>query len=275
MSDQDNSIFGKNNQETPGNNPQGDGNSPNTPSSTQFDTMLASIKNERGEQKYKTLEDALNALKHSQEYIPQLNDQLRQQTEELANARAAAAKIDELEQTLLKLTQTDNSNMPAPPAQNEMSEEKIAALISRSLETERTKAKATENLSKVVSTMQQAFGDKAEEVFYSKATELGMTMEEINSLASRNPNAAFKLLGVNDKPQGSPSGASNNIRTDGYQAPQDSMISRNKKQVQIGATSQQLREETINSRKMVEELHSQGLSIRDLTDPKTYFKHFS
>ncbi len=45
------------------------------PSDNVFADQLASITNERGEPKYKDLPTALQALKHSQEYIPSLKQE--------------------------------------------------------------------------------------------------------------------------------------------------------------------------------------------------------
>jgi len=268
------SIF--NNQNTPPGDNQNNGGS-NTPNGGNPDplvTLLAGIKNDRGEQKYKSVEDALNALKHSQDYIPQLSDKLRQQEQELAEAKAAAAKIAELERTLQTLTQNNAPSAPASPAPAGVSKEEIAELISNTLTVQQQAAVAKENLGKVVTTLTQSFGDKAEEVFYNKAKELGMSVTEINSLAAKSPQAAFKLLGL-DNPTNAPSAPNTgSINTGGFQPKQDSFVGKNSKPTLIGATTADLREETHNAKRMVDELHNQGLSVHDLTDPKVYFKHF-
>jgi hypothetical protein len=41
-----------------------------------------------------------------------------------------------------------------------------------------------------------------------------------------------------------------------------------------GASDHEVREESLASKKMVEEVHSQGLEMYDLTDPKVYKKYF-
>lgn len=275
MSDPTSIFNNQNPQATPGNDNNGGSNTPNGSSSDQLGTLLSQIKNDRGEQKYKSVEDALNALKHSQDYIPQLSDKLRQQEQELAAAKAAAAKIEELERTLLQLTQNNTSNAPATPAQAGLSKEEIAELVSSTLTAKQQEAVAKENLSKVVSTLTKSFGDKAEEVFYGKAKELGMTVVEINSLAAKSPTAAYKLLGL-DSGSAAPSTppSSGSVNTGGFQPKQDSFVGKNNKPTLIGATTADLYQEATNAKKMVEELHGQGLSVHDLTDPKVYFKHF-
>ena len=171
MSDPTNSISPNQNIPAPQDPNNCGSNTPNGGSPDQLVTLLAQIKNDRGEQKYKSVEDALNALKHSQDYIPQLSDKLRQQEQELAEAKAAAAKITQLEQTLLQLTQNNTPPAATPPVPAGLSKEEIAELVSNTLTAKQTEAVAKENLSKVVSTLTQSFGDKAEEVFYGKAKE--------------------------------------------------------------------------------------------------------
>lgn len=272
MSDQT-SIF--NNQNTPAPQDQNNGgsNTPTPSSNDQLATLLSGIKNERGEQKYKSVEDALNALKHSQDYIPQLSDKLRQQEQELAEARAAAAKISTLEETLKTLTQ-QQSQASSTPAPQGLNADQVAALVSQTLTKQQQADLAKNNLTSVVSKVKESFGEKAEEVFYGKATEVGMSMEEINALAARNPTAALKLLGIEGKATAPAPNASGSINTSAFQPTPDSLIGRNSKPTLIGATSADLNEESRNARRMVDELHGQGLTVHDLTDPKVYFKHF-
>ena len=47
----------------------------NTQSSNYLE-LLKEIKNDKGEQKYKTPEEAFKALKHAQDYIPTLHQQI-------------------------------------------------------------------------------------------------------------------------------------------------------------------------------------------------------
>lgn len=274
MTTETTSIFNNQNPPPGDNQNNGGSNTPNGGTPDPLVNLLAGIKNDRGEQKYKSVEDALNALKHSQDYIPQLSDKLRQQEQELAEAKAAAAKISELERTLQSLTQNNTPPAPATPASAGLSKEEIAELISNTLTTQQHAAVAKENLGKVVTTLTKSFGDKAEEVFYNKAKELGMSVVEINSLAAKSPQAAFKLLGLDGSPSASSAPNSGSINTGGFQPRQDSFVGKNSKPTLIGATTADLREETHNAKRMVDELHTQGLSVHDLTDPKVYFKHF-
>lgn len=268
----DQSIFGEN-QNTSTQTPQNGGNTNAQNSNDLAITLLESIKNERGDPKYKSIEDALTALRHSQEYIPQLSAKLTQQEQELKEAREAAARAAELEKTVEALTSQNTQNVtPNAPV---ISEDKIAEIVTRTLTQAQQAELAKNNITTVVSTLQSTFGAEAEKTYNAKATELGMTVPELNALAARNPKAVFKLLGIaQEAPKSQSSSSSVSYNTDGFQPQQDSFIGRNKKATLIGATTTDLNEETQRSKKMVEELHSQGKSISDLTNPKVYFQTF-
>lgn len=271
----DQSIFGENQNTGTNPNQQGaPGGDTSVPSNPDLGNLLAGIKNERGEQKYKNVEDALKALQHSQEYIPNLKTELEKRDAELERLRQETAKINSLEQTLLELTQNKNSNTEQPP--KGLSEEDIAHLVSGQLTKLQQEAVQTTNLDAVVTAVKSKFGDKSEEVFYNKAKELGMSAAEINALAAKNPKAALKLLGLDDVAPNQTRNVPGNgsINTTGFTPQKDSEIRRNPKPVIVGATTEDLHTEAKNARAMVDELHAQGLSTYDLTDPKVFRKVF-
>ena len=274
MTDQS-SIFGTNTtaQATP-EQQQAASNAANTTQVDLTSTLLSQIKNERGEQKYRTLEDALNALKHSQEHIPQLSQKLQERERELEDARKAAEKIATLEETVRNLTQPQSA-AATPPAG--LSAEQVAELVKSTLTAEQQAAKLKENVALVASTVSAKLGDKAEAAFYGKAQELGMTAQEFNAFAAKSPKAVLSLLGITDTAvlsQSKQSTQGTAINTAGIQPTPDTFIGRNKVPTLIGATTQQVRDESVRSLQMAQELHAKGMSVHDLTDPKVYFKHF-
>lgn len=240
-----------------------------------LENLLTQIKNERGEQKYKSVEDALNALKHSQEYIPQLNQRLSQTEAELEAARAAAARVEEVEATVARLLSKENVSSTTTPVV--VPEDKVAEIVQSVLQRTKTQEIEQMNQQAVVQAVASRFGTEADKYFYGKASELGFTAEQINRLSATNPKAVLSLLGLNE-----PAPAKNSvvpqsksgINTDGFQPQQNSFIGRNTKGILVGATTNDVLAESIAARKMVDELHSQGKSVHDLTDPKVYFKVF-
>ena len=270
MSDQ-NSLFVQNNisQATPAQSP----NQPSIPDPVV--TMLQEIKNEKGEPKYKTLEDAVKALQHSQAYIPSLAADKQRLEQELADAKAKADKVAELEATVARLLEQKPA---ATPAQASVDENVIEELVTRSLTRAEAQKTAQQNTQTVIASVAAKFGDKAEEVFYGKAAELGMSRAEINQLAATKPKAVLSLLGIQDTvvPQQNSRQSTQTSAINSVAIPQqsDSFVGRNKEQVIVGATTQQLMQENQRAKKMVDELHAQGKTVHDLTDPKVYFKYF-
>lgn len=240
-----------------------------------FADLLGTIKNERGEPKYKDLNTALDALKHSQEFIPQLKSDKERVEKELEDARKEIERLKAVEDSVTRLT-SGQSPQTTQTSQG-LDAEAVANLVTQTLQRRETESTQKANLSSVVNTLQQAFGQDAEKNFYSKANELGISVEEMNTLAAKSPKAVYDLFGLSSKntstsgklPQTSPS-----INTAGYQPQKESFVGRNIKPVILGASTEELNQERANAATLVEELHSQGLSTYDLTDPKVYFKHF-
>lgn len=275
MSDQ-NSLFGSNNnaQETPASAPASNAGNPS--SNEEIGNLLSQIKNERGEQKYRSLEDALNALKHSQEFIPQLTAKVKTYEGELEQARQVAARVQEVEETIRKLTQ-------APAAQQQptvapgLKPEDVAELVNSTLSQREIERQRENNVSVVVNSVRERFGNDADSVFYGKAKELGIAPEAFNKMAAESPKVVLSLLGIADtavRPTSKQSVTNTALNTSAIQPNQQSYLGKNTSGVLVGATTQQVIEESRRSAAMVEELHAQGKTVHDLTDPRVYFKHF-
>jgi hypothetical protein len=274
MSDQT-SIFGDNSnpQATPANVDNGQGGNPsNSQNADPVANLLGSIKNEKGEPKYKSLEDALVALQHSQTYIPQLTAKLNERETELTAAKKEAERVAELERSIEALTLSGDK--PSSTGPSGISEEAIAALVNKTLSRTQQEALQKNNLESVVNIMKEQFGDKAEETFYGRAKELGMSVLEFNSLAAKTPKAVLNLMGVKENVSQANSYTPPSVNGGAFTPNQQSFIGRNSVPTLIGATSQDLMAEATASRKMVEELHAQGKSVHDLSDPKVYMKTF-
>ena len=267
-------IFGNQEQTTAPNKQSETATTPNDQSGNSFADLLGTIKNERGEPKYRDLNTAIDALKHSQDFIPQLKSENETLKSELEQLRAEVQKLSAVKETVERLTsqRTEQQNTTT----NQFDESTVANLINRTLTQREAEAIQKANVSTVVKTIQEKFGADAEKVFYTKAQEMGMRPEQINKLASESPQAVFALLGLNvatsQQRVTSPTGSA--VNTTGLQPQQSTFIGRNASGWQIGSTTSELRAESENAKKLVEELHSQGMSTYDLTDPKVYSKFF-
>lgn len=268
----DTSIFSNTDSSTQTNTNIADtSNTASVNSTDTFANLLGSIKNERGEQKYKDAASALEGLKNAQEYIPQLKTELSNKDAELLTLRNEVIRLKSVDEVVQKLLvkQDDQTNTQVTAG---LTEEQIAELVNRTLTTRSTQAQQAANVDSVVKQLQTSFGAEAEKAFYNKAIELGMTMEQMNALAATSPKAVLSYFSLTASTHISPT--TGGFNTTGFQPKQDTFVGRNKKPTLVGATTQDMMVEHNNAKQLVNELHEQGLSISDLTNPKEYFKHF-
>lgn len=171
-------------------------------------TLLANIKGEDGQQKYKDVTTAISALQHSQEYIKQLKQQLEEATQKASQAVT-------MEQVLAAINKPSDAPQGTTQAQGGLTAEDVLRLM----QAEERKKIEKANAAKVAQKFKEVHGEKAEETFYAKAAEIGLTRDAINSLAATSPEAVFSMFGLKGGPApvpGSPSG----INTHSMQAPQ-------------------------------------------------------
>lgn len=270
------SIFNNTDSGVPTPNTDNVSNIVNASNDPELTNLLSGIKNERGEQKYRTLKDAIVGLQNAQEYIPDLKQTLLNKDIEIEKLRKEAERVAALEDAVKKLTDRGFDNGTPPKS---ISEQDIAELVNRSLDSTLSQRDAIatqkQNIKSVVDTLQASFGADAEKKFYDKATELGMSVAEFNALAAKNPKIVLSALGVQNKQPTQPFiPTQGSVNSQGFTPPTDSFVGRNKTPSLVGATTQDLRDESQKANQMVEELHKAGKSVYDLTDPKVYFKHF-
>lgn len=274
MSDQT-SIFEAPNSATQPIPPSDTGNVTPPVTSDPLADLLKDIKNEKGEPKYRDPLEALNGLKHAQEFIPQLKSQLTDKESEISRLREEVNRLKEVEASVAQLTQQQSTSPPT--AATGVTEEQIADLVARTMTKKDNENLQKQNLATVVSTLQSVLGADAEKTFYAKAAEFGMSQEEINVLAATKPKAVLTMFGINGttapKAQSTPNNTGG-LNTAAFQPQQETFVGRNPRPALIGATQDDLKEASNRAKSMVEELQRNGLSINDLTNPKIYNKYF-
>lgn len=157
--------------------------------------QLASITREDGSPKYETVEDALKALKASQEHIARI---------EADNAQLASKAQENitLQDTIKRLSgNMNNDEKPVlkTPADGGQSDEAAAELVKKILNqtlTERDQVTtAVNNVKQVQEALIAKYGmEKAREVIASKAKELGTTSDQLKNLSASNPKLVLELF---------------------------------------------------------------------------------
>lgn len=183
---------------------------PSASSDNLWADQLASIKNERGEPKYKDLPTALEALKHSQDYIPQVKKENETLAEQVERLTQELQRRTDLEETVERLTA--KPEQPAPQESKGLTEEQITGLLEQRLAQRELEQKAQANSQQVEQAIVQRYGDKAQATVAAKAQEYDMSLAEMQQWAQKNPKAVLALFDVKPSPQGkSYTGSSVNI----------------------------------------------------------------
>lgn len=225
-----------------------------------LETMLMSIKNDKGEPKYASVEEALKGLQHAQGFIDTLKTEKSQLEQEVAARKS-------VEDALKGLSTPQDS--PVEPTGG-LKPEDIKALVDQQLNSYKTATAESENVLKCETSLKAKYGDKAGEVLKTTAEKLGKSPEDLQKLAAKDPQLFLGLFtGELRRETNQNFGGLNSL---GYQSSPESTVRRNSQSLWNGGNA---RDEFASSKKMVEELHAQGLDTYSLTDPKVYFKQFS
>jgi hypothetical protein len=153
--------------------------------------------------------ELIEAKAHSDYHIKTLeanNAEIRKMYAEAKDELTAKAKWDEYLDRL-------NSNKPindqvAQTQANEVKTEptldlmKIEELVQKKIQETEARKRETENFNKVQSKLHERFGDNYATVLQEQQNSLGLSKDEINSLAKKSPEAFFRVLGLNDQPSG-------------------------------------------------------------------------
>ena len=169
---------------------------PTPRSNDPFADKLSSIKNENGEPKYKTVDDALQALAHSQQFIETLKQEKHAVEQERDAAKAEVDKRASVEDVIARFT---NSNPPkdpdmTDPSKNVLDENSIKDIVSSLLQSKQTEDSQFNNVKTVFDALTNEYGDKAREVVNRRASELQTTPEKLRELAKENPSLVLSLL---------------------------------------------------------------------------------
>lgn len=165
------------------------------PAAPNLDDLLANIKNESGEQKYKSLQDALIALDNSQKYIPQLKSQLTGTEEKLKEMQEKIAKFGNIDETVQRLlAQQRQSDGDTPPQVVGLDEQAVLNLVKKSLSMTKQAEMFEANQKRVNDALLGKFGEKAIETLDAKAAELHTTRQALGELAKQNPDLVLALF---------------------------------------------------------------------------------
>lgn len=164
-----------------------------------FADQLKVIVNADGEPKYKTVEQALEALSHSQQHIQRLEQERKTDEDKMKELREEINKLGTVEDFVSRLKESNpqpkEPQSPQTPEPSGLKEEDIQNLINNAISKQKTEEQRKTNYNQVVEKIKEAYKDKAKEVFDKKAEDLGTSTEKLLDLAKENPKLVLSLFG--------------------------------------------------------------------------------
>lgn len=193
----------------------GEDQTTNTDGNTQPEDYLGLVVGEKGEQ-WKDPSVLAKGYVHAQNRIKEL--------EELAKkARdndAAERLLEELRKKATDpvVSQTPNQNPNGTEEGNTtQSSADLERLVEETISKREQANTAKENLTQADRMLSEAFGTEASKTVEAKAKELGLSKEELTSLASKSPSAFMTLIGQPPKKDTNTS-LTSTVNTSGFQA---------------------------------------------------------
>lgn len=184
---------------------QNQGGSENTQQAT-IPTEVADIVGEG--KKYKSVEDALRSVPHAQKHIETLESELIKLRDEVSKRKATEELLEELKSGIQQPATAKAEFDPVSIAQT------VDAAVSRRLEQTEAARIAATNIGIVVSAFNSHFGEELGPENYKQiAKEAGLTVSELNRLASNSPTAVLKLAGLSTSGVTAPAKSTSSVNT--------------------------------------------------------------
>jgi hypothetical protein len=152
--------------------------------------------------KFKDLEALAKGKVEADAFIVTLQNQINTLADELKQANLSADRKATLENLLNSLTNTTNKtetkveNQPQNPSNQSgsgLSHDDVVKIV----EAREAANRQAQNLNAALGQVKKVYGEKTTEVLTAKAKELGMSVEDLENLAKRSPQAFLNVVGVN------------------------------------------------------------------------------
>lgn len=187
MADQ---LFNDDNKDNPQETPETN-NAPSVNPDDLFADQLAAIKNEDGAPKYDSVEKAIEALQHSQNYIPELKTKVSEQEQVINELKAKLEATETVQDIVNRQTPTQEDTTTT----QSLGEEDVLKLVTEALTKRSLEDAQSANQAQVNKALTERFGANAQAEVAKRAKELGMKPSEIGALSKSNPAAALALFG--------------------------------------------------------------------------------
>lgn len=145
--------------------------------------------------KFKDQEALAKAKAEADAFIERLKseqDQLRQELSTRVSVEDQLKKLNESRQIPNNTENAPSANTPPTDSQRP----DVAAQVREALQQELRNQTSRTNVNAVSVRMTELLGDKVGDFVSSKATELGVSVKDLEAMASRSPEAFYRMVGV-------------------------------------------------------------------------------
>jgi len=160
--------------------------------------------------KFKTVDDLAKGKLEADTFIEKLQREQKELREELDKRLTVEAALRHAQEAGIRVDPPQPKANDPPPARQAENEPDIDSRITKALEA-RDRNKATQdNLQTATAKLVEVYGtpEKAAEIVKARAEELGMTRQQLGDMASSNPKAFYRLVGLDAKPAEAPKASS-------------------------------------------------------------------
>jgi vacuolar-type H+-ATPase subunit I/STV1 len=212
-----------------------------TPASTDvFANQLSQIKNDKGEPKYASVDEALKGAAHAQTHIQELTAKLAELETTSSTYKSELEKRQSVEETLARLTSQSQEKENTTPPQG-LDEGKVQQLIQAQLTASQQQTVADANVKNVNDTLIKQYGEKAGEQVRAKAKELGLSVERLQEMSKEAPKAVLQLFNITQSSKTSNTSYGGELVPSNY-APKGDVLEKPTHSLMRGATSAQQKE---------------------------------
>jgi|15BtaG_2_1085339.scaffolds.fasta_scaffold00834_4 hypothetical protein len=162
--------------------------------------------------KFKTVEDLAKGKQESDTFITELQAKLTNAEAELQKQDYASELLATLQDKTAQLEPNPVVNSLNTNDQPALSAEDLKSLVETTLSEREQSAITSSNLKAVEDAMTKAYGTEASVKVKEKATELGMSVEDLQTIASKSPSLFLQTMG--QPPQQADPMVSSTVHTD-------------------------------------------------------------
>lgn len=149
--------------------------------------------------KYKDERDLAKAKYNADMFIEQLKKENAQVREELSKRLSAEEMLEKYNQSNANKNVNDGPQGQQTLGSGEVkSKEDLESIVANTLKKQKEEEIRSNNIKSVTEKLTEAYGQKTKDVLVQKAKELGMTVADLQSTASKSPKAFYNLIGLNN-----------------------------------------------------------------------------